>query len=1019
MARESFKTIINTPRKDLFSFLQKSFSLHNIEFFYVSELVELEHLVGRVRPQAIILHLSELPQQYRCALQTIEKIYKKNPCWFFLITDKKLSADDIHNILPGNRLFVFPKGTSPYQVTHNLRTVKDLYQELSRLQEENKFEKNVKRGLNLIHEEDVVPRMFERLVNFLPKMMDVDYISVFNADANMEQLVNYTQFVNPMNRQNSGSIKNMQKLCESWIKKGSTFNIVDKDDPDLFKKLHHWDWAVSQIYFFPARVLDRTVGGLLLGKTQSGKFDSRETIFLKDIAKSIAQRVLYSYISGGNNEQIDDFANQLIHNRFSEDSLFYLTCKKINEVAQGSNTLFWQYNKGFGFIFPKYFYFKGGQKDLQSIEKNVILLDKEKYLDQLIRKGKIVTLDNVGVDGNFDKSTHRTFRALNYNNILLIPIYTKEDAKGALIVNKKREDDKFNVWEIHRVQEVVKQIEKVIEDNEIVKEAQHKLKQLSRIFELGNEIKLDLNLSEILSRISKNMRKTLGWNDISIVLEDDTKQDFVVNNLVGFNEKLNFPIDITKNISISKFNKFLNSCKKISNSYFYDSQLITSQTNNILNHKIIGEWQEKDLLTVPIETRNKIFGFIVVHDPVDRLKPTQEKIEPLEFYANQAAVAVENAVLFDKLLASEERYRVLAETMSMGLVTCDLQGKIMYVNPAFSNLLEKNNKEFQNQKLDKYFSERSGLRLKKITKKVMETKEGEKKLFDNMELDLLRDNEDIIPVSVYIFPLIQKKEKIGFFIVVNDLREIKRLERMKADFNSMIVHDLRSPMNVIQGFIELIRNRIVGSINQEQEELLDISKENIKKVLTLVDNFLIASKIEVGKFNIDPKLSEINSLVEKVAENHRIFLNNKKIKLIIALDRNLPLLLFDSLRIEQVLNNLISNAIKFTADEGEIFISSKLLKKNVKGEEKYWSRISVKDTGPGIPQDQLKKVFKKYEQIGTDSGLKALGTGLGLTICEEIISQHGGEIWAESEENNGSTFSFILPIESSLEKMLN
>jgi len=222
MTRESFKTIINTPRKDLFSFLQKSFNLHNVEFFYVSELAELNHLVGRVRPQAIILHLSELPQQYRCALQTIEKVYKKNPCWFFLITDKKLSTDDIHNILPGNRLFVFPKGTSPHQVAHNLRTVKDLYQELFRLQEENKFEKNVKRGLNLIYEEDVLPRMFDRLVNYLPKIMDVDYLSVFNADANMEQLVNYTQFVNPMNRSNSGSIKNIKKLPDMylwWIKK--------------------------------------------------------------------------------------------------------------------------------------------------------------------------------------------------------------------------------------------------------------------------------------------------------------------------------------------------------------------------------------------------------------------------------------------------------------------------------------------------------------------------------------------------------------------------------------------------------------------------------------------------------------------------------------------------------------------------------------------------------------------------------------------------------------------------------
>jgi signal transduction histidine kinase len=290
---------------------------------------------------------------------------------------------------------------------------------------------------------------------------------------------------------------------------------------------------------------------------------------------------------------------------------------------------------------------------------------------------------------------------------------------------------------------------------------------------------------------------------------------------------------------------------------------------------------------------------------------------------------------------------------------------------------------------------------------------------ENVELDLISKLGDKIPVSLFAFPFFQRREKIGFFIVVNDLRVIKRLERIKADFNSMVVHDLRSPMNVIQGFIELIRNRIVGQINSEQEELLDIAKENVKKVLTLVDNFLVASKIEVGKFNLDPKVNEINALIERVVDNHQVLVSNKNIKLKMKLDKNLPLLFFDGLRMEQVLNNLLSNAMKFTSEDGTIYISSELLRKKVKGEEKYFTCISVQDTGPGIPKEKIKDIFEKYEQVEAGKKLSSIGTGLGLSICQEIINLHGGEIWVESEVNKGSKFSFILPIEPTLEKVVN
>lgn len=1012
MANPSTKILICVSKKDLFPFLQKNLNYQNIELFSIPDITELEDLVKKIIPNVIIIQINRDEVKYRLALKTIEKIYRKTACWFFLLMEDNLPNQDIHSVLPRERVFLFPDNSDYYHIVHNITTIKELGQDLTQLDDKFKFEENINYSLKILHQETVLPRMFARLVNYLPKILPVDYMAIFNVDAKMEKVVNFTQFVPPVRSQAPVMTRNIERLTESWVKKGNTFNLTEKDDSQFFKKLNYWGWPVAQIYFIPAKVRENTVGGLILGNLKVRQLESKVLLFLNDLAQLMGQRIVYSYLSGINRGEYDDFANQLIHNRFSEDSIYYLSCKKINQVTHGSSVVFWQYNKGFGFIFPKYFFFKDGERNLQSLEKNVVFLNKEKYFSRLITQGRIEALDDIMTNPELSDSTKKTLSNLKYNNLLVIPLRINDEITGAFIVNKLNDTDKYGIWEIHDAEEVAHQIEKVIEDTQVVKEAQLKLRQLSRIFELGNEMKLDLNLNEILQRISQSLRKTLGWNDISILLLDENKKILNVINVVGYDQKIQLDIDIKNDINLKKFEKILSNCREISNSYFYESQ--SSDGHNSQNPT---EWQEKDLLFIPIETRNKVLGYMIVHDPFDRLKPTQEKVVPLEFYASQASVAVENAILFERLQDSEEKYRALAETMSLGLVTCDLSGNIIYVNPAFENLTGLKGKDLTSKKLDGFFSQKT--KLNSIVKKLLDEKFDERTNVPSVELELLNKVGETIPASVFAFPFFQQRKRIGFFIVINDLRAIKRLERMKADFNSMVVHDLRSPMNVIQGFVELIRNRIVGEINSEQEELLDIAKENVKKVLTLVDNFLVASKIEVGKFNLDPKVNEINALIERVIENHQVLVTNKNIELQTKLDKNLPLLFFDGLRIEQVLNNLLSNAMKFTPENGQIVVSSQLLRKQIKGEEKFYTYISVRDSGPGIPEEKIKDIFEKYEQVKPGQKLSSIGTGLGLSICQEIVHLHGGEIWVESELSKGSKFSFTLPIEPTLEKVIN
>jgi PAS domain S-box-containing protein len=500
-------------------------------------------------------------------------------------------------------------------------------------------------------------------------------------------------------------------------------------------------------------------------------------------------------------------------------------------------------------------------------------------------------------------------------------------------------------------------------------------------------------------------------------MKDRYEKQFKMISLLGLKDA-----DHQRYIKSEKYPPFesrLEKSFKISNSFFFD-HLLSSRTDLESARKefltrIGSEWNDKDWLYVPIESRGKLLGMISLNDPVDRVKPTEDRVRSIEYFGNQAAVAMENTQLFESLKSSQLRYRLLAETMTMGLVTCNFNGKIIYVNQSLMTTLKYKSTDDLLGKSIYYFCgststqklEEESINILKTEKQVnlSETSHG-------LEIELVASDGESIPFNMYVSPYFEQNKKIGFFGVLSDLRNQKKLERMKADFNSMIVHDLRSPLNIIQGYVDIVRTQVIGKISDEQADLLTIAKENVYKVLKLIDNFLIASKIEVGRFEIETEINSVNSLIETLFEHYKILANKKQINLEIDLDQNLPLLNFDKFRIEQVLTNFLSNAIKFTPEDGKIKITSKLIqeKNEISGEINLSAKVSVIDSGVGIPDSEINKIFNKYEQTEAGKNASLKGTGLGLAISREIIQLHHGNVGVYSKINEGSTFYFSLPI---------
>jgi PAS domain S-box-containing protein len=456
----------------------------------------------------------------------------------------------------------------------------------------------------------------------------------------------------------------------------------------------------------------------------------------------------------------------------------------------------------------------------------------------------------------------------------------------------------------------------------------------------------------------------------------------------------------------------------ISNSHFYDHEVgdaVSSENEKRKFLRTIGkEWNDNDWILVPIQSRGRDLGYIAVNDPVERVRPNEEKVRSIEYFANQAAVALENASLYENLKSSELKYRLLAETMTMGLVTCDYNGTVIYVNKSLAQMLKyKHNDSLIKQNLFDLSSAKTRSEFEKSISQMMKNGGNDRKKFveEGIDIELLANDNSYVPMKIYLTDYYQQNSKAGFLGVLSDMRPQQRIERLKADFNSMIVHDLRSPLNIIQGYIDIVRNQVVGHISDEQADLLFIAKENVDKVLKLIDNFMTATKLEIGKFSLDPEVHSINAVIEAVYEHHLVLAQKKNINMNIELDQEISFLEFDKLRIEQVLTNYISNALKFTESSGEIVIRSKLVtsENELTGEENTSVQISVSDSGVGIPPEEQEKVFNKYEQTeaGKDASLK--GTGLGLAICKEIISLHKGEVWLESKLKKGSTFYFSIP----------
>ena len=370
-------------------------------------------------------------------------------------------------------------------------------------------------------------------------------------------------------------------------------------------------------------------------------------------------------------------------------------------------------------------------------------------------------------------------------------------------------------------------------------------------------------------------------------------------------------------------------------------------------------------------------------------------------------------------MVMEQGYRMEAILNGIGdmLMVIDLQGRIISASRSLSDFLGRDQRVIVGELLSEVIpAESSSATLPSFDV----LKSGEQCPEREMTLTL---GERSLTVLSHAAPLRDAAGNLaGCVEILHNITLRKELERQKEDFLSMLSHDLRNPITSISGSIELIREKKLGPINEEQEEFLLAAIESCSEMSELIENLLDLHRLELGRMPVRPELIEPNELLAQLAERFTAAARLAEITLLGSIAPNLPTVNLDRVKLSRIVGNLLGNALKFTPSGGEVTLGCRVPTagdyEHIPDEYREFPFIaakapailvSVRDTGEGIPPEDLGIIFERYVQARNRDPRGRGGAGLGLAFCKLMTGQFGGIIWAESTPGTGSTFYLLLP----------
>lgn len=368
-------------------------------------------------------------------------------------------------------------------------------------------------------------------------------------------------------------------------------------------------------------------------------------------------------------------------------------------------------------------------------------------------------------------------------------------------------------------------------------------------------------------------------------------------------------------------------------------------------------------------------------------------------FADQAAIAVQNAQLYNQISQQKQRLDALLDSVADGMLILSPDLQIVRCNPALSRMIAENTESIQNQSHEtiiRWAKPPDGVTLEQavadgwpLTPHAQLYIEGDLKRFNDIAP---------LPVGITYAPLHSDDGNLLNIIAsVRDITRFRQAEELKSTFVSIVSHELKTPVALIKGYVSTLRREDATWDSAMVQESLEVIEEEADRLTKMIENLLDATRLQSGGLKINRTDCQLATLTKRVAEKMQTQTNKHTI--VVHFPPDFPVVLADETRLEQVLSNLISNAIKYSP-QGEICITGQARPQQI--------IVCVSDEGPGIAAQDLPHVFDRFYRAH-EMAKNTKGTGLGLFLSRAIIESHEGRMWVDSETRRGARICFYIP----------
>lgn len=579
-------------------------------------------------------------------------------------------------------------------------------------------------------------------------------------------------------------------------------------------------------------------------------------------------------------------------------------------------------------------------------------ISKPKFRDKIYPDDEFLLLDNVKA-----KAT--------------VPLTTKNKPYGNLNIGSQQAGV-YGLYQLELLEQLAPQVAVAIEKALLIDAMERRATELQLLNRFGEMLVSTTDVSLIFDT-TLNMLPRLVPGDI---------QSVVIAAEEGVYLGAAVPFDFYK--TDETIADITQTFFEMSGSKLLPEQIMTKSIGG--NMPVSPDWRPVHELTLPILTRQGTQGLIYIASGKEE-SFSDNLLHIFSLIVSQVSAAVENAQLFQQIEQERARLAAILASSTDAVLVVNRNGRIVMDNPAAWQVIGA-----QESQSGRLLAEST--RLTSLVDLFASAIRGEKPTGEILLEDGRTFFANLSSVSA------GEAGIVGWVATMQDVSYFKELDQLKNDFVNTVSHDLRSPLSTILMATNTIAE--LGNIGGDQQKLLEVIEKRVEGMKQLIDDLLDVGKIEAG-IDMDMALCDLTTIIEDVALILLPQAATKNIQIVMDLAHDLPLVMANTIRIHQVIHNLLNNAIKYTFDDGKVTI------KAYQYQDKEL-RVQFIDTGMGIPASDQPHVFEKFYRVRGEHALKIKGTGLGLAIAKSITEKHHGRIWLESVFGEGSVFTMALPL---------